>query len=349
MMEAVDGCNTAGRVAAQTKNEVENAMTSQCRAIVADAPGGPEVLSLRDVPVPVPGPGELLVKVAAAGVNFIETYQRDGTYKMPFPFTPGAEAAGRVVALGHGVGDFSVGDRVATAEGTGTYAEFAIVPALKALPVPSAVPLDIAAALPLQGMTAHYLMNSAYQVEPGQTVLLHAGAGGVGLLLTQMLKEREVRVITTVSTEEKEELSRVAGADHVLRYDGFAEAVRELTDGDGVDVVFDGVGLATFDGSLASLRTRGMLVLFGGASGQVPPFDLQRLNAAGSLFITRPKLGDYLLNPQERRWRSAEVFNAVAAGTLTARIGARFPLAEAGAAHTALQGRATTGKVILEP
>lgn len=324
-------------------------MTEYCNAIVATDPGGPDVLKLAQVPIPVPGPGELLVKVAAVGVNFIDTYQRDGTYSVPFPFTPGSEAAGTVVGLGAGVDSHAVGDRVATAEGRGCYAEYAIIAAEAALPVPSSVPLDVAAALPLQGMTAHYLMNSTYRVAPGQTVLVHAGAGGVGLLLTQMLKEREARVITTVSSAQKEELSRVAGADAVLRYEGFAEAVREYTDAVGVDVVFDGVGQATFDGSLASLRTRGTLVLFGGASGQVPPFDLQRLNAGGSLTVVRPKLGDYLLNPQERVWRSSEVFAAVAAGKLAARIGARFPLADAGAAHAALQGRGTTGKVVLLP
>lgn len=329
--------------------DLEFIMTEFCNAIVATAPGGPDVLQLAQVPVPVPGPGELLVKIAAVGVNFIESYQRDGTYTVPFPFTPGAEAAGKVVAVGPGVKSFSAGDRVATAEGIGCYAEYAIFPADKALPVPSSVPLDVAAALPLQGMTAHYLMNSAYHVEPGQTVLLHAGAGGVGLLLTQMLKDREARVITTVSTEEKEELSRVAGADEVLRYGNFAEQARELTDGEGVDVVYDGVGKDTFDGSLASLRTRGTLVLFGGASGQVPPLDLQRLNSGGSLFVTRPTLAHYLLNAKERLWRSTEVFNAAASGKLAARIGSRFPLADAGAAHTALQGRVTTGKVILEP
>ncbi len=324
-------------------------MTEQCNAIVANAPGGPEVLKMAQVPMPVPGPGELLVKIAAVGVNFIESYQRAGIYAVDFPFTPGAEAAGTVTAVGPGVSAYAVGDRVATAEGIGCYAEYAIFPAEAALPVPSGVPLDVAAALPLQGMTAHYLMNSTYHVEPGQTILLHAGAGGVGLLLTQMLKERGARVITTVSTEEKEELSRVAGADEVLRYADFAAAVRGLTDGVGVDVVYDGVGKDTFDGSLASLRTRGTLVLFGGASGQVPPFDLQRLNAGGSLTVVRPKLGDYLLNAKERMWRSTEVFNAAASGQLAARIGARFPLADAGAAHTALQGRLTTGKVILEP
>lgn len=324
-------------------------MSQTCSAIVAQNPGGPEVLKLETVPMPVPGKGEVLIKVAAVGVNFIETYQRDGTYPVTFPFTPGGEAAGKIVALGEGVDGFAVGDPVATAEGKATYAEYAIIPADKALPVPAGVPLDIAAALPLQGMTAHYLMNSTFHVEPGQTVLLHAGAGGVGLLLTQMLKERGARVITTVSTDAKEELSRVAGADDVLRYDNFADAVREITDGDGVDVVFDGVGKTTFDQSLSSLRKRGMLVLFGGSSGQVPPFDLQRLNGGGSLFVTRPKLNDYLLNAKERRWRSSEVFDAVARGALTARIGARFPLADAAAAHAALQSRETTGKVVLMP
>ena len=324
-------------------------MTEHCNAIVAATKGGPEVLQLAQVPVPEAGPGELLVKIAAVGVNFIESYQREGIYPVQFPFTPGAEAAGKVVAVGPGVTAFAVGDRVATAEGIACYADYAIFPVETALPVPSSVPLDVAAALPLQGMTAHYLMNSSYHVEPGQTVLVHAGAGGVGLLLTQLLKERGARVITTVSTDEKEELSRVAGADEVLRYEGFAEAVRELTDGAGVDVVYDGVGKDTFDGSLASLRTRGTLVLFGGASGQVPPFDIQRLNAGGSLTLMRPKLGDYLQNAKERLWRSTEVFNAASAGILTARIGARYPLAQAGAAHTALQGRLTTGKVILEP
>lgn len=324
-------------------------MSQECRAIVAEQAGGPEVLQISTIPIPEAAAGELLIKVAAVGVNFIETYQRDGTYKVPYPFTPGAEASGVVTAIGEGVEGFTIGDHVATAEGVGTYAQYAIVPAEKALPVPAGVPLDVAAALPLQGMTAHYLMNSTYHVEPGQSVLLHAGAGGVGLLLTQMLKERGARVITTVSSDAKEELSRVAGADEVLRYENFTEAVLDITDGDGVDVVYDGVGKTTFDGSLASLRKRGMLVLFGGASGQVPPFDIQRLNAGGSLFLTRPTLKDYLLNSTERHWRSAEVFDAVARGTLTARIGARFPLADAAGAHAALQARATTGKVILEP
>lgn len=318
-------------------------------AIVATAPGGPEVLTPADVEMPVPGPGQLLVRVAATGVNFIETYQRQGLYKVPFPFTPGAEAAGVVTAVGEGVADFAKGDRVATAEGHRTYAEYTVIDADRALPIPEGVDLLTAAALPLQGMTAHYLINSTFRVEPGQTVLLHAGAGGVGLLATQMLKAKGARVITTVSTDAKAELAAGAGADHVIRYHDFPAQVRELTGGAGVDVVYDGVGRDTFDGSLECLRTRGMLVLFGAASGPVPPFDLQRLNAGGSLFVTRPTLAHHLLNAAERRWRSSEVFGAVAAGTLNVRIGAQFPLWEAAAAHTALEGRGTTGKVLLVP
>lgn len=324
-------------------------MSQQCQAIVATTPGGPEVLQLRSVEVPAPGPGQLLVKVAAVGVNFIDVYQRSGVYTMPFPLTPGGECAGTVEAVGAGVKEFAPGDRVATAEGSASYAQYTLIGADRALPIPPEVPFDVAAALPLQGMTAHYLINSTYRVEPGQTVLTHAGAGGVGLLLTQLLKEREARVITTVSTDEKEDLALSAGADEVLRYEGFADAVRQLTDGIGVDVVYDGVGKDTFEGSLASLRTRGMLVLFGGASGQVPPFDLQRLNGAGSLFVTRPTLAHYLLNPRERRWRSQEIFHAAATGKLTARIGASYPLAEAARAHRDLQERKTTGKVVLIP
>ncbi|BCT75814.1 quinone oxidoreductase [Sinomonas cyclohexanicum] len=318
-------------------------------AIVATAPGGPEVLTPADVEMPVPGPGQLLVRVAATGVNFIETYQRQGLYKVPFPFTPGAEAAGVVTAVGEGVADFAKGDRVATAEGHRTYAEYTVIDADRALPIPGGVDLLTAAALPLQGMTAHYLINSTFRVEPGQTVLLHAGAGGVGLLATQMLKAKGARVITTVSTDAKAELAAGAGADHVIRYHDFPAQVRELTGGAGVDVVYDGVGRDTFDGSLECLRTRGMLVLFGAASGPVPPFDLQRLNAGGSLFVTRPTLAHHLLNAAERRWRSSEVFGAVAAGTLSVRIGAQFPLWEAAAAHSALEGRGTTGKVLLVP
>ncbi|MDE8670115.1 quinone oxidoreductase [Pseudarthrobacter sp. H3Y2-7] len=318
-------------------------------AIVARQSGGPEVLEYAEIEQPTPGPGQLLVKVAATGVNFIETYQRGGMYKVTYPFTPGSEAAGTVEAVGEGVEGIAVGSRVATAEGQECYAEYTVLDAAKALPVPEGVDLHTAAALPLQGMTAHYLINSSFRVEPGHTVLVHAGAGGVGLLLTQLLKSRGARVITTVSTDEKEQLARTAGADEVLRYEGFAEAVRELTNGVGVNVVYDGVGKDTFDGSLASLRSRGFLVLFGAASGAVPPVDPQRLNAGGSLSLTRPKLADFLANPQERLWRSSEVFSAVADGSLKVRIGASYPLAEAQRAHEDLEGRRTTGKVLLVP
>jgi NADPH:quinone reductase len=318
-------------------------------AIVARQAGGPEVLEYADVERPVPGPGQLLVKVAAVGVNFIETYQRGGMYQVPFPFTPGSEAAGTVEEVGEGVESFTIGSRVATAEGSRCYAGYTLIDEAKALPVPDGVDDLTAAALPLQGMTAHYLINSSFRVEPGHTVLTHAGAGGVGLLLTQLLKERGARVITTVSSDAKAELARAAGADHVLRYDGFPHHVRELTSGQGVDVVYDGVGRNTFDGSLSCLRTRGMLVLFGAASGAVPPVDPQRLNAGGSLTLTRPTLGHFLLNQQERRWRSGEIFAAAANGSLKVRIGARYPLSQAAQAHRDLEGRNTTGKVILIP
>jgi NADPH2:quinone reductase len=318
-------------------------------AIVARQSGGPEVLESAEVERPTPGPGQLLIKVAATGVNFIETYQRGGMYKVTYPFTPGSEVAGTVEEVGEGVEGFTVGSRVATAEGQECYAEYTVLDAAKALPVPDGVDLHTAAALPLQGMTAHYLINSSFNVQPGHTALVHAGAGGVGLLITQLLKTRGARVITTVSTDEKEELARTAGADEVLRYEGFAEAVRQITNGVGVDVVYDGVGKDTFDGSLASLRARGFLVLFGAASGAVPPVDPQRLNAGGSLSLTRPKLADFLANPQERLWRSSEIFAAVADGSLNVRIGASYPLAEARRAHEDLEGRRTTGKVLLVP
>lgn len=319
------------------------------KAIVVPAPGGPEILRYEDVDLPEPGPKELLVRVAAAGVNFIDTYKRSGVYPMDYPFIPGAEAAGTVVAAGRDVTAFREGSRVATAEGGGTYSEYTIMEADKALPIPEGVSEEVAAALPMQGMTAHYLCNSTFPVEEGQTVLTHAGAGGVGLLLIQLLKAKGARVITTASSEEKRDLARSAGADHALDYDGFAEEARHLTDGKGVDVVYDGVGKATFDGSLASLRKRGMLVLFGGASGQVPPFDIQRLNSSGSLFLTRPTLGDYLLTPEERQWRAHELFEMVREGTLDVRIGATYPLAEATRAQQDLEGRRTTGKVLLLP
>ncbi|MFL4480292.1 quinone oxidoreductase family protein [Paeniglutamicibacter sp. ORCA_105] len=318
-------------------------------AIIARQAGGPEVFDYVASPMPSPGPGQLLVKVAAVGVNFIETYQRSGVYNVKYPFTPGSECAGTVEAVGAGVTDFAVGDRVATTEGSRTYATHTLLDAEKALPVPENVSLETAGALPLQGITAHYLINSNYKVQQGDTVLTYAGAGGVGLLLIQLLKLRGATVITTTSTGEKAELARAAGADHVLSYDEVPVRVREITGGKGVDVVYDGIGKDTFEGSLEALKIRGTLVLFGGASGQVPPFDLQRLNAHGSLTVTRPKVADFLLDAEERRWRSGELFELVSVGKLDVRIGARFPLAEAGNAHTALESRATTGKTILIP
>ncbi|WP_169079175.1 quinone oxidoreductase family protein [Microcella alkalica] len=317
------------------------------RAITMTETGGPEVLRAVDAPPPAPGPGEVLVRTHAAGVNFIEIYQRSGGYPVPLPFTPGSEASGVVEQLGEGVTSLRVGDRVTTCEATATYAEAFVVPADRAVVVPDAVDLDTAAALPLQGLTAHYLSHSVAHPQGGETVLVHAGAGGVGLLLTQLLAARDVRVITTTSDDEKAALSRAAGAWRTIGYDGFRERVRELTDGDGVPVVYDGVGRATFDDSLASLAVRGTMVLFGAASGPVPPFDLQRLNAGGSLMVTRPTLGHFLRTADERAWRYRDLFAAMAAGELEVRIGGRFPLAEAGAAQAALASRGTTGKLLL--
>jgi NADPH2:quinone reductase len=326
------------------------------RAIQAREAGGPEVLELVELPDPTPGAGQVLVKVAAAGVNFIDTYRRGGVYPMPFPHVVGSEGAGEVVALGEGVADIAVGDHVAWSDAPDSYAELVHVNAARLVPVPDGVDLEVAAAIPLQGMTAHYLATSTYPVQPGDDVLVHAAAGGVGLLLTQLVVAHGGRVIGTVSTAEKEALAREAGADIVIRYDQLADLTAELptlvkdaTGGRGVRVVYDGVGKTTFDASLASLKPRGMMVLFGGSSGQVPPFDLQRLNSGGSLFITRPTLGFYVATTDELRWRARELFEAVQAGQLHVRIGARYPLAEAAEAHRALEGRHTTGKVILAP
>ena len=316
--------------------------------------GGPDVLELVEVPEPTPGPGEVVVKAAAAGINFIDTYRRSGMYPMPFPHVPGSEGAGTVTDVGEGVSDLAVGDTVAWADAPGSYAEFVRVPAARALKVAAGVDLDVAAAIPLQGLTAHYLATSTYPVQAGDTILVHAGAGGVGLLLTQLAAARGARVITTVSSAEKEQLSRAAGAAEVIRYDLLTDlsaelprVVRELAGG-GLPVVYDGVGRSTFDASLACLRPRGLMVLFGASSGAVPPFDLQRLNAGGSLYVTRPSLGHYIATTEELRSRADELFAAILDHRLDVRIGNRFPLAQARAAHEALEGRATTGKVILD-
>src|SRR5699024_6725639 len=319
--------------------------------------GSPDVLQYTQTEAPSPGPGQVLVRTGAIGVNFIDTYHRSGVYPMNFPLVPGLEGAGTVSAVGEGVTTAAEGDRVAWAtSASGSYAQQVLVDADHALPVPDEVELTTAAAVPLQGMTAQMLTDGVVSLEPGQTVLLTAGAGGVGLLLTQLATAAGARVITTVSTSEKEELSRQAGAAAVIRYDQLGnlteelpEQVHELTGGVGVDVAYDGVGKDTFDASLASVRPRGMLVLFGGASGQVPPFDLQRLNSAGSLFVTRPTLFHYIADPEERRLRAGTVFAAVRTGALNVRIGAEYPLAEAAEAHRALENRRTTGKVLLLP
>lgn len=321
------------------------------RAIRVEATGGPEVMNATDIAEPEPQHGELLVAVAASGVNFIDTYQRSGIYQMALPFTPGSEGAGTVTAVGPDVTDFAVGDRVAWAMAPGSYAEQTVVPTANTVRVPDGIDDQSAAAAPLQGMTAHYLVASTYPVQSGDTALVHAAAGGMGLLLTQLIKSRGGRVIGTVSTDEKERLAREAGADEIIRYttEDIAERVRALTDGAGVDVVYDGVGQSTFDASLASLRPRGTLALFGAASGPVPPLDPQRLNSAGSVFLTRPSLGHHLRSRAELDWRAGEIFGAVSRGELNLRVGATYPLADAQRAHEDLENRRTTGKLLLLP
>jgi NADPH2:quinone reductase len=322
------------------------------RAIQITETGGPDVLRLVDVPDPEPGPGQLLVALTAAGVNYIDTYHRSGAYPMRLPFIPGSEGAGTVTALGPDVDNVAVGDRVAWAGSIGSYAEQAVVSAEQAVPVPPGVDLEIASGCLLQGMTAHYLAVSVHAVQRGETVLVHAAAGGMGLLLTQLVTARGGRVIGTVSTPEKERLAREAGAAEVIRYteiNDVAGEVRRLTGGDGVAAVYDGVGASTFDASLASLRRRGVLALFGAASGPVPPVDPQRLNSAGSVFLTRPSLAHYVATREELTWRAGEVFDAILVGSLRISVGGRYPLADAGRAHQDLQGRRTTGKLLLLP
>lgn len=319
------------------------------RAVRVHNYGGPEALRYDEVPTPEPGPGEARVKIAAAGVNFIDIYQRSGQYKGQLPFTVGSEGAGIVDAIGPEVQDVQVGDRVAYAMQLGSYAEYAIVPAWKLVPVPAAIELSTAAATMLQGMTAHYLTSSTFPLKPGDTAIVHAAAGGVGLLLTQLAKLRGARVIGTVSTPAKAQLARNAGADEVSDYAEFAEVAKRITDGRGVDVVYESVGKDTFDQSLGTLRPRGYLVLYGQSSGAVPPIDPQILNAKGSLFLTRPTLAHYVQDRAELLGRAGELFELIAAGRLNVRIDRTYPLAEAGAAHAALASRATSGKVLLTP
>jgi NADPH2:quinone reductase len=319
------------------------------RAVVINRNGGPDVMEVEDRQAPQPGPGQLLVDVAAAGVNYRDVYERENpAYAGEPPRILGIEGAGTVREVGDGVDEFAAGDRVAWVAAAGSYAEQVVLDAARAVPVPDAVDDDTAAAALLQGMTAHYLSASTYPVQPGDAVIVHAAAGGVGLLLTQMVKLRGGRVIATTGSAEKAALARENGADEVIGYDGFAERARELTSGEGVAAVYDGVGQATFDGSLASLRPRGYLVLYGAASGPVPQVDTARL-AAGSNFFTRPTLVHYTRTRDELLERAGAVFGWLGEGKLRLRIGERYPLADARRAHEDLQGRRTSGKLLLLP
>jgi NADPH2:quinone reductase len=321
------------------------------KAIRVHAFGGPEVLQYEDVPDPTPKPGEAAVTIDAAGVNFIDTYQRIGAYKIPLPSVLGQEGAGTVTAVGPGVTAVKVGDKVAWTGILGSYAESHAVPADRLVALPPGVTTKQGAAIMLQGMTAHYLASSTYPLKAGDTCLVHAGAGGAGLLLTQIAKLRGARVITTVSTDEKASLSRGAGADHVVMYtrQDFEEEIKKLTGGKGVQVVYDSVGQTTFAKSLNCLVPRGMLVLFGQSSGHVEPFDPHILSAKGSLYLTRPTLATYIATREELQQRSSDLFGWIAAGKLRLRTEFEFPLKEAAEAHRALEGRKTTGKVLLIP
>lgn len=328
-------------------------MSRNAQGVVVTAHGGSDVLAVEQVAVPDPGPGQLRVTVGASGVNFADVYYREGRYPRPTPFVLGQEGAGEVDAVGEGVPGFAVGDRVTWSGTSGSHADSVLVEAAAAVPVPDGVSVEQAAAVLLQGMTAHYLVTSTYAVQPGDAVLVHAAAGGVGQLLIQLAKSRGARVIGTVSTEAKAEKARARGADKVIRYDritdsdALAVAVRDANAGAGVSAVYDGVGQTTFEASLASLARRGTLALFGAASGPVPPFDLQRLNPAGSLFVTRPTLVDYVATRNELLWRAGEVLGAVADGSLQLEIGGRFPRRDAARAYDELEGRRTTGKLLL--
>lgn len=321
------------------------------RAIRVHETGGPEVLRLEELPPPEPGPGQVRVKVAATGLNYIETYQRTGLYKLELPFTPGGEFAGTIDAAGPDVAGWSVGDRVATASGSGGYAEYALAPADKLVRVPEALDLELAAAVLLQGLTAHYLAYSTFPLKAGDSCVVTAAAGGVGLLLCQIASRLGARVIGLVSSEEKAALARGAGAGEIIFYnrEPFAPRVRELTGGRGVDVVFDSVGASTWEGSLDSLRTRGMLVNFGNASGPMPPISPLTLMSKGSLFLTRPTLIHHIASAEELAWRAGDLLGWLVEGSLSVRVDRRFPLAEAGQAHTALESRQTAGKVLIIP
>ena len=315
--------------------------------------GDSSVLHLNESPIPTPAADQIVVKVERAGVNFLDIYQRGGAgvYQLSLPFTPGVEGAGVVVEIGSDVNYLKVGDRVVWAMALGSYAEYALLPGEKVAKVPEEIDLKIAAASALQGMTAHYLVNSTYSIKPGDVALVHAAAGGTGNLLCQMILEKGGRVIATTSNSEKEKIIRETGVTEIIRYDSqnVLQEVKKMTEGKGVDVVYDGVGAATFDDSLASLKPRSLMVLFGAASGPVPPFDLQRLNVNGSLFITRPTLANYITNRQELEMRMGEVFKLITAGKLKIKIGGEYALAQAAQAQDDLAGRGTVGKLLLIP
>ena len=318
--------------------------------IQIDEQGGPEVLQLRELPSPEAGPGDLLINVHAVGINFIDTYHRSGLYEMVLPLIPGSEGSGTIIAIGDGVTGFVVGDSVAWVGGAGSYASQVVIPAAVALAVSRSMSLSTAAALPLQGMTAHYLIDSVYPLGPGARCLVHAAAGGTGRLLVQMAKLRGAEVVATVGSDEKAELARSAGADHVINYQrvDIVEGVEAAVGKDAIDVVYDGVGASTFDAGLAVLRVRGTMATFGNASGAVPPMAPLALMAK-SLLLTRPKLGDFMRTQEERDGRWNEIVGWVESGELDVRVGLEVPLAEAATAHRALESRQTTGKLLLRP
>ncbi len=321
------------------------------KAIRIHQTGGPEALTLEDIPTPEPGAGDVLVKIEAAGLNFIDTYHRTGLYPLELPITLGLEGAGVVEAVGSAVQDLQPGDRVAWSSVQGSYAEYIAAPAQSVVKLPQGVATKTGAAAMLQGMTAHYLAHSTYPIQAGETCLIHAAAGGVGLLLVQMAKQRGARVFGTVSTPEKAELAKGAGADETILYteQDFEAEVKRLTDGRGVDVVYDSVAKATWEKSINSLRSRGYMVFFGNASGPVPPIDPLLLSQKGSIFVTRPILGHYIATPEEFLSRTNDIFAWIASGQLKVRIGEEHPLDQAAEAHRRLEGRKTTGKVLIIP
>src|ERR1700752_108206 len=321
------------------------------QAIQVSQPGGPEALTLVDVPTPTPKSNEALVEIKASGVNFIDVYLREGRYPTQLPFINGQEGSGIVTEVGAEVSEVKPGDRVAYSSVLGSYAQFAAVPAPRLVKIPDALGFEQGAAAMLQGMTAHYLLNSSYKLQKGETALVHAAAGGVGLLLVQLAKRVGAHVIATVGTEEKAQLARDAGADECIIYtqSDFEAKTKRLTDGKKVHVVYDGVGKATFDKDLEVLRPRGYLVLFGGSSGAVPPFDLIKLSHKGSLFLTRPTLTNYTATREELEWRANDILGLIATGELKIRIHKQYPFADAAQAHRDLEGRKTTGKLLLLP